>query len=374
MAQFIVHGLSNTHCIRSTSSVGENAIDWLKSEIELLDGVPSILQRLQLSAWHSEPEDRIQTYSVVVKLGLDGGKGGFGTLLRGGNANKHGPVNNDSSRDLDGRRLRDANALSKIKKALDKKQAALDGSPMPESDEEEDQGKRSRNRLRRKKHKATEKQPEEEALKAEEERYLSKQRKEAEVRRTHKLVVEETAEAVETGFQAVSGQKLASSSNGTPSSKVNLFGDIYGSVLSSEDESESSESESYEDSDSDDKTSVPMVPVIPKHATTSTQSSAPTETPKVREIPTDEAERPKDGIKRSHDHMAAESQLDLMKYDNSVALEALGLDRLKQELASRGLMIGGTLTQRAVRLFQVRGLAPENYPPELLANTKKQKL
>lgn len=79
------------------------------------------------------------------------------------------------------------------------------------------------------------------------------------------------------------------------------------------------------------------------------------------------------GVKRSHEEMAHEGLVDLMEYKSAEALEKLGLDRLKEELGARGMMVGGDLKQRAHRLFQVRGLVREQYPPEVLAKTKKPK-
>ncbi|XP_029913358.1 splicing regulator SDE2 isoform X3 [Myripristis murdjan] len=54
-------------------------------------------------------------------------------------------------------------------------------------------------------------------------------------------------------------------------------------------------------------------------------------------------------------------------------LEALGLDVLKEELSRRGLKCGGTLAERAARLFSVRGLTAEQIEPALLAKPAKGK-
>lgn len=54
-------------------------------------------------------------------------------------------------------------------------------------------------------------------------------------------------------------------------------------------------------------------------------------------------------------------------------LESLGLDVLKVELMSRGLKCGGTLLERAARLFSVRGLRPDQIDPALLAKPGKAK-
>eukprot|EP00850_Spirogloea_muscicola_P009980 SM000057S18410 [mRNA] locus=s57:409757:411113:- [translate_table: standard] len=46
--------------------------------------------------------------------------------------------------------------------------------------------------------------------------------------------------------------------------------------------------------------------------------------------------------------------VDLSEYDSTVELEALGMDRLKEELQSRGLKCGGSLQERAARLFLLK--------------------
>ncbi|CAL8334350.1 unnamed protein product [Lota lota] len=59
--------------------------------------------------------------------------------------------------------------------------------------------------------------------------------------------------------------------------------------------------------------------------------------------------------------------VDLDSAGSPEELEAVGLDRLKEELRTRGLKCGGTLKERAGRLYSVRGLRPEQIDPLLLA-------
>ena len=59
--------------------------------------------------------------------------------------------------------------------------------------------------------------------------------------------------------------------------------------------------------------------------------------------------------------------VDLATVATAAALEALGAEGLKAALAALGLKCGGTVPQRAARLFATKGLAPENYPAECLA-------
>jgi len=63
--------------------------------------------------------------------------------------------------------------------------------------------------------------------------------------------------------------------------------------------------------------------------------------------------------------------LDLERFENLAALEALGLDRLKAALMAAGLKCGGSLQERAARLLSVKGLVSSEYPPKLLAKRKR---
>ena len=64
---------------------------------------------------------------------------------------------------------------------------------------------------------------------------------------------------------------------------------------------------------------------------------------------------------------SGEDAVDLGTYADAAALEALGSDRLGRALRSRGLKCGGSLSQRAARLFSVKGVARGDYPKKLLA-------
>ncbi|KAL7831478.1 hypothetical protein SRHO_G00309810 [Serrasalmus rhombeus] len=69
----------------------------------------------------------------------------------------------------------------------------------------------------------------------------------------------------------------------------------------------------------------------------------------------------------------SEGPLDLLSVNGVEDLEALGLERLKAELMQRGMKCGGTLQERAARLFSVRGLSPAQIDPALLAKPSKGK-
>ncbi|CBJ31751.1 conserved unknown protein [Ectocarpus siliculosus] len=69
---------------------------------------------------------------------------------------------------------------------------------------------------------------------------------------------------------------------------------------------------------------------------------------------------------------AAPRVLDLKKFHDADELRALGMDRLKEALQAIGLKCGGTLEQRADRLFSVKGKKPEEIDQKLKAKGKKE--
>lgn len=62
--------------------------------------------------------------------------------------------------------------------------------------------------------------------------------------------------------------------------------------------------------------------------------------------------------------------LDLAPFASLEALEAVGLDRLKAALLFLNVKCGGTLQQRAERLFSLKGVSPDKIPKHLRAATK----
>ncbi|XP_003383664.1 PREDICTED: splicing factor 3A subunit 3-like [Amphimedon queenslandica] len=65
------------------------------------------------------------------------------------------------------------------------------------------------------------------------------------------------------------------------------------------------------------------------------------------------------------------ASLDLTAFNSHEELMSLGLDRLKSALMAQGLKCGGTLEERAKRLFSVKGLSYTEIDPSLFAKSKK---
>jgi splicing factor 3A subunit 3 len=64
---------------------------------------------------------------------------------------------------------------------------------------------------------------------------------------------------------------------------------------------------------------------------------------------------------------------DLQQYATAVDMEKVGLEKLKKELIKRGVKCGGTLTDRAERLFSIRDLKDSDIPKQLKAKKKRAK-
>ncbi|NWU89406.1 SDE2 regulator, partial [Upupa epops] len=91
------------------------------------------------------------------------------------------------------------------------------------------------------------------------------------------------------------------------------------------------------------------------------------------------------GLKEERENVSSKAQetnqlqstevepIDLLAFNSAAEMEALGLDRLKMELMSLGLKCGGTLKERAIRLFSVRGLLRDQIDPALFAKPSKGK-
>ncbi|XP_053473346.1 splicing regulator SDE2-like [Ictalurus furcatus] len=69
----------------------------------------------------------------------------------------------------------------------------------------------------------------------------------------------------------------------------------------------------------------------------------------------------------------ADTPLNMLSVSGVEDLEALGLERLKAELMKQGMKCGGTLRERAARLYSVRGLSADQIDPTLLAKPSKGK-
>jgi len=62
-----------------------------------------------------------------------------------------------------------------------------------------------------------------------------------------------------------------------------------------------------------------------------------------------------------------ERPLNFADYNSAVEMDVLGMGRLKSELQAHGLKCGGTLQERAARLFLLKSTPIDKLPKKLLA-------
>lgn len=80
-----------------------------------------------------------------------------------------------------------------------------------------------------------------------------------------------------------------------------------------------------------------------------------------------DAKHPQQDNKENGGAPSAKEPLRLGMFNDVSELESLGMDRLKEALEALGLKCGGTLKDRAARLWSVRGLKRDAYPKNILA-------
>ncbi|PQP95582.1 protein SDE2 homolog [Prunus yedoensis var. nudiflora] len=69
----------------------------------------------------------------------------------------------------------------------------------------------------------------------------------------------------------------------------------------------------------------------------------------------------------SGDAAEIEKPLNFDEFNSAAEMEVLGLERLKSELQAHGLKCGGTMQERAARLFMLKSTPIEKIPKKLLA-------
>ncbi|KAJ0989340.1 hypothetical protein J5N97_007696 [Dioscorea zingiberensis] len=76
---------------------------------------------------------------------------------------------------------------------------------------------------------------------------------------------------------------------------------------------------------------------------------------------------PKEMVKQIADVSGLEEPLNLEKFNSAAELESLGMEKLKTELQAKGLKCGGTLPERAARLFLLKTTPLDKLPKKVFA-------
>ncbi|XP_018530261.1 splicing regulator SDE2 isoform X2 [Lates calcarifer] len=336
----------------------------------------------------SDLEDPLQHGAIYhLEPRLCGGKGGFGSMLRALGAQIEKTTNREACRDLSGRRLRDVNHEKEMAEWL-KKQAER------EAEKEQRRLERLQRKLSEPKHQFTDPEYQQQC------HDLSERLEDS---------VLKGLQASSSGLVKVDDVSAAKRPNSDPSEEPEKkkkkmtktpaacfwtgVGEL-DELMSSEDDDESPSTSSsscgavtvttrreevepmQSSSSSSDNQESPE--------TSTDQTLRPSEDQKPPESSTDQTLRPSEDQKPPESSRASvesscqaqqqrRSAVDLSSVSSADQLESLGLDVLKVELMSRGLKCGGTLLERAARLFSVRGLRPDQIDPALLAKPGKAK-
>ncbi|XP_071788586.1 UBL fusion protein SDE2-like [Asterias amurensis] len=375
MSVFVRTFRGNTLCLDSDvcCNSGEN----LKRKISELEGIPSPFLHLYHHGQRVCNDDIIvpgATYQAL--LCLNGGKGGFGSMLRMIGAQIDKTTNHDACRDLSGRRMRDVNNEKKLSDWIGKK-----------AEMEEERKQKREEKLERLRH-----QP----------RHIFVDPK---YDQQKKEVVDNLDDAISQGIQASASVDTGASTSGTRATKrkaqtstrgskrsTTLWMGIEGSESEESDDEErameASSDPSYVSTSSRDERDSP--------SNTSDQEAQPDSQPSKIDVQESEDCKGSSSTEAKHPLLAAlpvpgedssgsggdgsnkstdneNGPLDLANFSSAAELESVGLDSLKSALMALGMKCGGTLQQRAERLFLVKGVKQEMIDPSLLAKPSKGK-
>jgi len=281
------------------------------------------------------PKTQQDPLVVRLKLPILGGKGGFGALLRGAGAkaSKRLKTSTDDCRDLNGRRIRHVKNEQRLAEWYSAQQAV--------KDKEETQ-------KTKKKHDAT---PTYHAV--EDPKFASRM----------KDIEETIASSVECGIQEAKRlQELKSQKK----------------ELEAAEQVERKPKVPWDDEFDDVDPKIPSLVVLHTDAEKDVPEPHHHSQPITLVIhdlaPNNEKIAAVDSANQDED-TTEDNQLDLDDYGSAVELESVGLDRLKAELQKRGLKMGGSLKERAERLFSVKGKNIEEIDPSLFAgkDTKRKR-
>ncbi|XP_033861490.3 splicing regulator SDE2-like [Acipenser ruthenus] len=350
-------------------------------------------------------------YSVEPRL--CGGKGGFGSMLRALGAQIEKTTNREACRDLSGRRLRDVNHEKEMADWI-KKQAERD------AEKEQRRIERLQRKLAEPKHYFTDPNYEQQCHELSE-RLEDSVLKGMQASSSGVVVAEEclsrkrpiASKDLKSGkkkcfWTGVAGledsgssdeDRLESDKEESPTTSRVSLGEIGSpthkgkaravSILNAE-EAPASSSNCSSGSNSPHRSPVELVKEEAMVVTVQAQSDAELpgtsvyvedEKKETQEEKETNEETQETSLKRLSDSQpgcvvlqsADNGPLDLMTFSSASEMEVLGLERIKTELMALGLKCGGTLQERAARLFSVRGKSRDQIDPAFFAKPVKGK-
>ncbi|KPP63147.1 protein SDE2-like [Scleropages formosus] len=356
-------------------------------------GVPSCDLYVKTNGRLCGRDDRLQRGTLYrLEPRLCGGKGGFGSMLRALGAQIEKTTNREACRDLSGRRLRDVNHEKEmadwLKKQVDR-----------EAEREQRRLEKLQRKLAEPKHLFTDTDYEQQChelaerledsvlkgmqascsgdIKADEE--PSRKRPSAskeQVTKKRKLLWTGLDELEDmSSSEDDSDASVASAEEGPAAQKTSTIGQNKKPTASSTSSGSLSNSPQITQKEPTKEEPEPSVTTEileaqsePDSSNVGTQEETAIKAATTNPDSACSSQPQKAPLQPSHD-----SPLDLEAFNSSTELEALGLEKLKAELTRLGMKCGGTLQERAARLFSVRGLSRDEIDPSLLAKPMKGK-
>jgi len=300
-------------------------------------------------------------------LRVYGGKGGFGSMLRALGARIEKTTNHEACRDLSGRRMRDVNNEKNIAEWMNKQET--------QEAEQKENRKRKLEKIVNPHHIY------------EDVNYTS----------SLQLNANKIDEALKHALEQ-RGSKPVSTVNNVKEKKPKLWLDIEDEEVSSNDEREEGKNKHEEEniplevniSQEKHKESLDIAkvndtrevdPTIVKSAKDKDiqsikdveQNDQPLATLNEKTLVIADSEVRTSELTKNNVVIEQGSMLDLSMYKSAEHIEELGLDRLKAELVFHGLKCGGTLQERAKRLFLLKNTPKEDLPESFFAKKSKKK-
>ena len=323
----------------------------LRRALESSEGVPASEQLIRVGGLvlgDGDDDRALRSLSdapaidVDLLLRINGGKGGFGSLLRGSKSAQT-TTNFDACRDLSGRRMRHVNAEKKmIEWAKHAEERELEKIALKHINSRSSQIKRKFDEIE---------EQEKERFKVE----TLAQRESTEEAVAVGIRIEAQRRAAEAAAKAERKREQAR--------KQRALDGMYGMG-------------GISDSDSDDdEPTMPNADDAPKMDPSPEKSNPPE--PERPETPREDAEAQKEEGAGSPDTGDAApvlpAEIVLKDHGSAEELEAFGLDRLKEELMKNGLKCGGTLAERAQRLFLLRDKTIDEIDAKYKPPVRKEK-
>ena len=332
----------------------------LARELERLEGIPSAEQIISCGSRVLRPADGrlpLDPPTCHLLLPLAGGKGGFGSNLRAA-ARNAATSNFDACRDLSGRRMRHVIGEQKIRDfAARAEERELEAAALRHINSRENQTKRKFSEIEAE----------------ERERYA----------REAADTVAGTAEATRLGLAAAARADADAAARADAARAAEkaatrrvcgyMHAGLGGISDDSEDESdeETPPTVSRDGSRKAEATGKGKAPEVRAPARTppgTAPGTAPVSAPVSAPRGDGGASGSGSGSGRGRGASgAAEETIDPRAFASASELERFGLDRLRDELAARGLKCGGTLAQRAERLFLLKDKKVEELDKKHLA-------